>query len=114
MAKVYGIHALELKPGVDGQAFERYFTRELSPILQQIAGQDMRLLKGDRGSRTGRYLLLIAIDSVARRDQLFPTPGGESGEMDRLFAAHSAVTSRLDDFVVAIPAPDYTDYIVVE
>ena len=114
MAKVYGMHELELKPGVDGQEFETYFTRELSPLFRQISGQTIHLVKGDRGSREGRYLLLFEIDSVERRDSLYPVSGGESPEMDRMFADNSAIVNKANDFVVAIPDPKFTDYVTVE
>ena len=40
-----------------------------------LSGMTMRLLKGDRGDREGKYLVMFEFDSVERRNQLFPEAG---------------------------------------
>ena len=113
MAKVYGLHALELKPGVDAQEFERFFIEELLPRTTIPGGVDS-LLRGDRGERNGRYLLLTEIESPQRRDQLFPLNQGLSDEIQRMMGEASATWDKLNSFVVAFPDPQFTDYVVVE
>ena len=114
MAKVYGLHQLELKAGVDALAFETYFTHELGPVLRHLPGQTTYFTKGDRGARDGRYLLIIEIETVERRDALYPIAGGGGEEFDRLFADNRATMEKLFTFVEAFPDPQFTDYVVVE
>jgi hypothetical protein len=113
MAKVYGPHALELKPGVDAQEFERFFIEEFIPHIT-YPGQVASLLRGDRGERNGRYLLLTEIESPQRRDQLFPLNQGVSDEVQRKMQEASTTWDKLNSFVVAFPDPQFTDYVVVE
>jgi hypothetical protein len=113
MAKVYGLHALELKPGVDAQAFERFVLEEFLP-LTTVPGQVSSLLKGDRGDRAGHYLLLGEIESPQRRDELFPSTQELSDEIQQMIAKTSATWDKLNTFVVAFPDPHFTDYVAIE
>ena len=47
----------------------------------------MRLLKGDRGDREGKYYVMLEIESVERRNRLFPgsRPGGPA-DVGRVYA----------------------------
>jgi hypothetical protein len=74
MAKVYSLHMIALKAGASGPDFERFFHEEVEPG-PKLSGMAMRLLKGDRGDRDGKYLLMFEIESIERRDQLFPEAG---------------------------------------
>jgi hypothetical protein len=74
MSKVYGLHLIALKAGASGPDFERYF-RQVVESGSKLSGLTMRLLKGDRGDREGKYLVMIEFDSVERRNQLFPEAG---------------------------------------
>ena len=74
MAKVYSFHMIALKTGVKAADFERFFHEEIATGLSP-AGLTERLLKGDRGDREGKYLMMFEFDSVERRDQLFPEAG---------------------------------------
>ena len=38
-------------------------------------GVTVRLFKGDRGARNGKYLMTLEMDTVANRDTTFPTEG---------------------------------------
>ena len=114
MARVYGIHSVELKPGVDGHEFEQYVVQELNPILGQVPGQSIYFLKGDRGARAGQYLLVFDLETVERRDSLYPLTDEGSEEANKFFADNNAVMEKLDSFVVRLPAPKFTDYVVIE
>ncbi len=87
MAKVIGIHRLELKPGVTEeqvQALATQITREM-----QIPGGTVTLGQGDRGERAGQYVMIIEIDSVETRDRYFPR------SIRRAFRRVEATRSRL-------------------
>ena len=111
MAKIVGIHQLELKPGgTEQQADEMAarLTREFS-----IPGLTTRVAKGDRGPQSGRYIMILEIDSKDRRDRYFPLNGEDSAE----FYQHVAPYAELIEQVMAVfvwPDPNFNDYVVSE
>lgn len=80
MAKVYSLHSIALKAGASGPDFERFFREEVEPVAGP-SGLTMRLLRGDRGDREGKYLLMFEFESVERRNQLFPEAGPAARQM---------------------------------
>jgi hypothetical protein len=58
MPKLFGLHEIELQPGVEPDEFERFFAEEVAPS-PMVPGLKVYLLKGDRGERAGRYLVLL-------------------------------------------------------
>jgi hypothetical protein len=119
MARLFGMHELELRPGVAPEDFERFVVAELSHLLHR-EGQSTYVLKGDRGERAGKYVFVFEYDSVESRDRDSPAPNQDSEELFAWLAAHrdevDALFERLSTFVL----PDwdigrhYTDYVVVE
>src|SRR5688500_1297777 len=102
MAKVIGIHQLDLKPGVtDAQAQEMAarMNREVS-----VPGTTSRVAKGDRGPRAGQYVMVIEVDSVQQRDRYFPLDGTESAEWNQ-HTAHLAALFQQIDSVFVFPDP---------
>jgi hypothetical protein len=63
MARVVGLHEVELRPGADPAEFERVATEVVS--LPMFEGWTTRLLKGERGVRAGKYLLVSRL-SIGR------------------------------------------------
>ena len=57
MSKVFGMHMIALKPGAKAADFEKFVTKEIYP-RPSLAGLKTYLLKGDRGDREGKYLML--------------------------------------------------------
>jgi hypothetical protein len=80
MSKVYSLHMIALKAGANGPDFERFFSEQIGAVPGP-SGLTMRLLKGDRGDREGKYLLMFEIESVERRDALFPQAGPAARKM---------------------------------
>ena len=68
MGKVFGIHDIELHPGVDEKSFVRFYNQELDKAYAGL-GWKLILLKGDRGQRTGKYAVLFEIASREARDR---------------------------------------------
>ena len=60
MAKVYGLHEFELHPGVDEEAFARFFHQEIKPMFDE-PNWNLVLLKGCS-------ILGVAVGSNALRD----------------------------------------------
>ena len=71
--QVIGAHEIELQPGTDEGEYERL---ALTTMAQPAPdGVTVRLFKGDRGARNGKYLMTLEMDTVANRDTTFPTEG---------------------------------------
>jgi hypothetical protein len=113
MARVLGIHQLELKPGVDEQAFEKFVTDTFAPLFHQYEPRlAAYLMKGDRGERAGRYALVIEIESVTVRDEMFPVEGQMSAALQETMAATAPHWDKLNTFVERFP-DKHTDYVVM-
>ncbi len=70
MARLVGIHEIELVEGADPVEFERVFAE--SAAQPELPGWKTRLLRGDRGERAGKYAVLFEIESPEARDRYFP------------------------------------------
>ena len=110
MAKVYGIHLIELKPGVSVAEFEQFIQGEGAALFQMPNGAKSSVLKGDRGARAGRYAVLLEFDSVEARNQTFPTADETAAGPD----PQAALYEKLFTLVSGVGDPaTYTDYVVV-
>jgi hypothetical protein len=114
MAKVFGIHMIGLRPNVTAEDFERFVVEEIPPT-GLFPGVQQHLLKGDRGDREGKYLLLFEFESVEARDRLFPAPDQVSEEAQRHIDSMQTLWERWATFAPLPGAPTiYTDYVAVE
>ena len=116
MAKVFGMHAIDLKPGVDEQEFEEFIKADVLPIYNMVPGQAVHLVKGDRGERSGKYLMLIELESVQRRDHIYPPisdGGGVAEDVQQLVGNVDPIFEKLSTFVEGFPDPGFTDYVMV-
>jgi hypothetical protein len=112
MAKVYGLHEIELRPGAD--------PAELEQLMASAAGEPSPpgwtayLLKGERGERKGKYLVLIEIESLDARDRYEPD-SGPTAEAVELYRKTAPFWERWRALATA-PGEDtvFTDYLVVE
>jgi hypothetical protein len=115
MAKVYGIHVLELNPGVTGEEYEQFMAGEGAALLQAFPGVKLYILKGDRGARAGQYAALWEFDSVEVRDQMFPRVDGPWAETVGQFLHPLArLSEKAATLTTEASGPaTYTDYVVV-
>lgn len=113
MAKVLEIHTFDLKPGTDEKTFEEFVMQDIFPIYRKVPGQTVHLLKGDRGERAGKYLMLVEVESVERRDQIYPPEGrdGYAEEIQALVGDVDATWDRFFNFVE--PDTAYTSYVML-
>jgi hypothetical protein len=111
MATVFGIHEIELGAGADTAAFERLGAAAVAAGAPD--GIKFRLLKGDRGARSGHYVLLIELDSVQVRDRFFPTENEDSEELHRFVEQHPAVGEHWSRFMAFDTTEVTTDYVVI-
>jgi hypothetical protein len=115
MAKVFGIHEIELRPGVTPEQFEQLIRDEVARAPAQPVWI-LHMLKGDRGARDGKFAVLMEIESVETRNRLFPDPGGEpSSEAQQHLAALSTLMEKWASLATAPGEPGtvWTDYAVV-
>jgi hypothetical protein len=108
MPTVYGLHEIELQPGVEPEEYERFFAEEIAPS-PMVPGLKVHLLKGDRGVRAGKFLVLLEIENLEARDRYFPRPGEESEEFTRFFEQHSGAAAALEKWQKLGPFGSKTD-----
>ena len=111
MARVIGIHRLELKPGAtdaQAQALAAQMAQAKIPGTKAVIG------KGDRGERANEYVFITEIDSVETRDRYFPPGGGAaSAEWDQLAAGYSELREQFEAVFTNFPDPLFTDYVII-
>ena len=112
MAKVFGMHMIALHPGVKAEDFEKFVVAEMYPIFEASLDMKVYLLRGDRGDREGRYLVMTEFSSVEARDRQYPAPGEMSKEIQQIFAAQAALLEKWNSFATPFNVI-YTDYIEV-
>jgi hypothetical protein len=111
--EVIAIRELELRPGVDLAAFERFVTETYNPgwagVVPGVRGY---IATGDRGAHKGRYAFILIFDSRKVRDDVFPKEGEGAAErfapmLDRALA----LNAQLDKFIEPASFSIYTDYV---
>lgn len=106
MPRVYGIHEVMIHPDFTNQDFEKYVA-EVLPKVVQPAGSSMWVLKGNRGDRQGRYIVVNEFDSVEVQERLWPG-NLASNEMKAWQAKNAEHVRKWNAF---FEHSIYTDYI---
>src|SRR5262245_26803452 len=109
MAKVVGIHEVELRPGAEAADLERFITEEFIAGAQVVRIMQVSLLKADRGERAGKYVMLMEIESVETRDRYFPSSGEPSEAFQRAMPTGDALMEQFGAF----GSSTFTDYVIV-
>lgn len=112
MARVVALHEIELHADASPADFEQS-AQEFLTLGGAPAGSTYSILKGDRGTRTGKYVLMIEFESAADRDRWFP--GVDLPLAPEAQAYFDRMMSELGTFLA--PTPDtgnvWTDYVKV-
>jgi hypothetical protein len=66
------------------------------------------ILRGDRGTRAGRYLMIVEMADVATRDRYWPSPGEHSAVAEDLLGSWG---ERWFTFVSK--EEEFTDYVAI-
>lgn len=113
MSKVYGLHEIELLPGVDPEAFERMVAETATAMPYE--GWTYRLLKGERGVRNGKYLMMMEIASIEARDRYAPTADGPYSEEVQEWERRNAALMERWRAMATMPGENtvFTDYVEV-
>jgi hypothetical protein len=119
MTRVFGMHEIELNPGVNEEDFENFFLNEVAKA-PAYPGWSVRLLKGERGVRQGKYLVLVDIDSVEARDRFSPAQNQTSEEANQFDREHKDEMEPVFQKWTTFSPTDlgqnlnFTDYLVLE
>jgi len=112
MPKVFGIHILELRPGVKAWDFEDFALNKFLPELKSLnaPGCEFHLLRADRGARQDKYVFMMVFDRVETRDRFFPRVDWASPELIQLIQPlHS-----LGEIWESLSTREKTDYIQLD
>src|SRR5450759_3262688 len=101
MAKVFSIHTMELREGVSEEDFEKLFLEKLVQTWSKT-GCNGHILKGDRGQRKGKYVVILELPNVEMRNRIFPVEGGGRSEesAQSLGPEWDAVLQKMNTFTV--------------
>jgi hypothetical protein len=76
LGEVLVVNIPDLKPDADLKAFEQYVQEQVAPAWRKSApGMDLHLVRADRGSRKGQYMLVWTTDTLERRKAYASTTG---------------------------------------
>jgi len=108
---------IALRPGVKGKDFETFFKAEAAK-LPFPEGWKWHLLKGERGERVGRYMVLFEIDSVETRDGYSPAEDAFSPEFEQFFNSHPEWAGITEKWGTLAHTPGggtiFTDYVQID
>jgi heme-degrading monooxygenase HmoA len=110
MAKIVSIHELEV-PEEQKAEVEQFFHAEVADF-KGLEGWKYTLLKSHRGSRIGKYAIMIEIESTAAHDRYFPQQDVQSPEMQRVLEAYPDFFARWNTLVVSAQR-DWSSYIIL-
>jgi len=107
---LFALREYEIKAGME-EEFEEFCVNTSVPAFQNnFPGMELYYLKGDRGSRKGKYAEILSFESVDKRDYFFPTHDSTNAEIaDEFWKMYE--TTNVERFL-AEPA-SYTDYFKV-
>lgn len=111
--EVIAIRELELRPGVDLAAFERFVTETYNPgWAGAVPGVRGHIAKGDRGAHKGQYAFILTFESEKVRDEIFPKEGeGAAQRFAPMLERPLGLNAQLDKFIEPASFSIYTDYV---
>ena len=100
MAKVFGLHMIRLREGVNEAEVEKFMAEELPKLTGSGEGRDWYFLKGVKGDREGMYAVLYEAESVEAY---------KSGEFNRPSEAQQAVYAQFMEKWAEFSGSDWND-----
>lgn len=111
--EVFSVHDLTIKPGVDEKLFEAFVTNEIAPLYGQMKGQNLYLVKGERGIRNGQYAIFLTFTSIEDLDRIYPHDIGFSEEFNKVFEGKDSLWIKFDTMAEGFDGKHNTDYVKV-
>lgn len=111
--EVIAARPLTLRAGVDAADFEQFARTRYNPgWLGVTPGMNVVIMKADRGSRKGEYVLAFIFDSAQTRNAYFPQEGSEGTET---FQAYIRQVQDLSDELLQYveEVGTYTDFVAL-
>jgi len=111
---VIALRPVELKPGVDAGAFEKFAAEVFAPTMDRHApGVRGFFIKGERGKKKGQYFHVWTFDSMGTRNFYFPVEGGTASGLAQEMLADLPELAW-DKYLKDTEEDIYTDYVVME
>jgi hypothetical protein len=111
--RVMALREVTLKNGASAQEFEKYFSEVYARTMaERIPGLQVYLLRGERGERQGKYVMVYELDSLARRNEYWPQPDVASERITQL--TQNMPQFEFDKHLEAGSGNAYTDYLVLK
>ncbi|MCH7575600.1 MAG: hypothetical protein IIA59_10810 [Candidatus Marinimicrobia bacterium] len=111
-----GIHEVtNVEAGMEA-AFETFIIEKYYPEFKKVTlpGVSFFVYKGDRGQRIGGYIGVWALESLERRNMLWPEPGSSSEEAAQGFAVmDSTIAAQLNSYFDPSDEGNYTDWVII-
>jgi len=76
--RIFRMWPVKLRPGVSTEEFERFLNEDWVEVFWSAPRAHSYVLKGNRGTEVGHYLVVAEFDRVHTRDLYWP----ETGESD--------------------------------
>jgi len=101
MGEVLVFYELDLKENYPNESFEKFIRTELIPIWKnQLPNTQLLLLKGDRGTRNGQYIVMMNFEKFELFHKLFPEDiSDKSIETNENFQNLLPVWKRFKEFI---------------
>src|SRR5687768_8923521 len=113
MAKVFGIHHLELKNAADAAEFERIVSDELN-ALPKLPGWEVSIVKGERGENIGKYVLIFEFESLEVRNRDLPGDGTMAPDVQKFMDTNTPTFDKVSSYLTApLGGGTFTDYVTV-
>lgn len=114
IGEILALREIEIKPNMEAQ-FESYVNKTFHPTLQNyLDGFHGYVMRGDRGERLGKYLMVFSFDTADRRNFYFPEEGGDTPEaLTEELNILNKLREELGKFIVEGSSDTYTDYISI-
>ena len=111
-----GIHDLKVIESM-GEAFEKFIVEKDYPAMQalNIPGIHWFVYKGDRGQRIGGYIAVWGVESLERRNMIWPEPDSLSEEASQAFAKYdSTLSQQYSSYLDPDAESQYTDWVIIK
>jgi hypothetical protein len=111
--EVFSVHDVTIKSGVDEKLFEAFVIKEIAPLYGQMKGQNLFLVKGERGIRKGQYAILLTFTSIEDLYRIYPQDIGFSEEFNKVFEGKDSLWVKFDSMAEGFDGKHNTDYVKV-